>query len=138
MSNCDSNLCYFLCEERVEWSFTPPRTPNHGGLREAGVKAVKYHLRSPLSCDPDDFDTWTSGPFLVGRPITAIAKPSLTEASDNRLKITREASGETKAAAEFPTTLKTVIERGNYPPELVFKIDETGILGKRMPNRTFL
>ncbi|GFW57124.1 DUF5641 domain-containing protein [Trichonephila clavipes] len=90
----------------------PPRAPNHGGLWEAGVKAVKYHLRRvmgnlrftcqsflttlnqiegvlnprplyPLSCDPDDFDALTPGHFLVGRPITAIAEPSLTEVSDN-------------------------------------------------------
>ncbi|GFY55158.1 tigger transposable element-derived protein 1 [Trichonephila inaurata madagascariensis] len=53
--------------------------------------------------------------------------------------ITREAaSGDTKAEDEFPATLKTVIERGNYPPKLVFKIDETGLFGKRMPKRTFL
>ncbi|GFX70521.1 DUF1758 domain-containing protein [Trichonephila clavipes] len=116
MSNCVSNLSKFLCEERVEWSFIPPRAPNHGGLWEAGVKAVKYHLRRvmgnlrftyeefltilnqiegvlnsrplyPLSCDPGDFDTLTPGHFLVGRPITAIAEPSLTEVSDNRLKV---------------------------------------------------
>ncbi|GFW23031.1 integrase catalytic domain-containing protein [Trichonephila clavipes] len=116
MSNCVSNLSKFLCEERVEWSFIPPRAPNHGGLWEAGVKAVKYHLRRvmgnlrftyeefltilnqiegvlnsrplyPLSCDPGDFDALTPGHFLVGRPITAIAEPSLTEVSDNRLKV---------------------------------------------------
>ncbi|GFT08249.1 integrase catalytic domain-containing protein [Trichonephila clavipes] len=71
MSNCVSNLSKFLCEARVEWSFIPPRAPNHGGLWEAGVKAVKYHLRR----------------VMVGRPITAIAEPSLTEVSDNRLKV---------------------------------------------------
>ncbi|GFW35921.1 DUF5641 domain-containing protein [Trichonephila clavipes] len=93
-----------------------PQTPNHGGLWEAGVKAVKYHLRRvmgnlrftyeefltilnqiegvlnsrplyPLSCDPGDFDALTPGHFLVGRPITAISEPSLTEVSDNRLKV---------------------------------------------------
>ncbi|GFV39416.1 uncharacterized protein TNCV_1231171 [Trichonephila clavipes] len=93
-----------------------PQTPNHRGLWEAGVKAVKYHLRRvmgnlrftyeefltilnqiegvlnsrplyPLSCDPGDFDALTPGHFLVGRPITAIAEPSLTEVSDNRLKV---------------------------------------------------
>ncbi|GFX73870.1 DUF5641 domain-containing protein [Trichonephila clavipes] len=33
------------------------------------------------------FDTLTPGHFLVGHPITAIAEPSLTEVSDNRLKV---------------------------------------------------
>ncbi|GFX49229.1 integrase catalytic domain-containing protein [Trichonephila clavipes] len=83
MSNCVSNLSKFLCEERVEWSFIPPRAPNHGGLWEAGVKAVKYHLRRVMG----DFDALPPGHFLVGRPITAIAEPSLTEVSDNRLKV---------------------------------------------------
>ncbi|GFX43552.1 integrase catalytic domain-containing protein [Trichonephila clavipes] len=35
MSNCVSNLSKFLCEERVEWSFIPPRAPNHGGWSES-------------------------------------------------------------------------------------------------------
>ncbi|GFV00712.1 integrase catalytic domain-containing protein [Trichonephila clavipes] len=94
MSNCDSNLCNFLYEERVEWNFIPPRAPNHGSLRKVGVKAVKHHLRRvmgnlrftyeeflttlnqiegvlnscplyPLSCDPDDFDALNPGNFLV-------------------------------------------------------------------------
>ncbi|GFT43684.1 integrase catalytic domain-containing protein [Trichonephila clavipes] len=33
------------------------------------------------------FDTLTPGHFLVGRPIPAIAEPSLTEVNDNRLKV---------------------------------------------------
>ena len=27
------------------WSFIPPHTPHFGGLWEAGVKSVKFHLR---------------------------------------------------------------------------------------------
>ncbi|GFY52533.1 uncharacterized protein TNIN_58661 [Trichonephila inaurata madagascariensis] len=57
----------------------------------------------------------------------------------HNMKITGEAaSGDTKAAAEFPAKLKTIIEHGNCPPELVFNVDETGLLRKRMPKRTFL
>ncbi|GFX75360.1 DUF5641 domain-containing protein [Trichonephila clavipes] len=118
-------------QKRVEWSFIPPRAPNHGGLWEAGVKAVKYHLRRvmgnlrftyeefltilnqiegvlnsrplyPLSCDPGDFDALTPGHFLVGRPITAIAEPSLTEVSDNRLKVWQK---QTKNCATYLETL---------------------------------
>ncbi|GFY74588.1 tigger transposable element-derived protein 1 [Trichonephila inaurata madagascariensis] len=55
------------------------------------------------------------------------------------IKITGEAaSGDTRAAAEFPGKLKTIIEHGNYPPELVFNVDETGLFWKRVPKRTFL
>ncbi|XP_071041230.1 putative CENPB DNA-binding domain-containing protein 1 [Parasteatoda tepidariorum] len=40
----------------------------------------------------------------------------------HNIKITGEAaSGDTNAAAEFPATLKTIIEQGNYPPELLMK-----------------
>ena len=46
----------------------------------------------------------------------------------HNIKITGEAaSGDKKVAAEFPATLKTIIEQGNYPPELVFNVDETGL-----------
>ncbi|XP_055928122.1 uncharacterized protein LOC129959329 [Argiope bruennichi] len=115
LSNSNNNMSKFLCDERVEWSFIPPRAPNHRGLWEAGVKAVKYHIKRimgnlkftyeefltilnqiegilnsrplyPLSCDPNDFDVLTPGHFLVGRPISAIVEPSLTELPDNRLK----------------------------------------------------
>ena len=57
----------------------------------------------------------------------------------HRIQITGEAaSGDAKAVAEFPAILKTIIERGNYRPELVFNVDETGLFWKRMPKRTFL
>ena len=55
------------------------------------------------------------------------------------IKITREAaSGDTKAAAEFPAISKTIIEQGNYPPELVFNVDETGLFGKECVGRFLL
>ena len=42
------------------------------------------------------------------------------------ITITREAAScDTKAAAEFPAILKTIIKQVNYPPELVFNVDET-------------
>lgn len=116
MSNYDNKLNKFLCEECVKWNFIPPRAPHHGGLWEAAVKAVKYHLRRvmsnlrftyeqfltilnqiegilnsrplyPLSCDPEDFDVLTPGHFLIGRPITAISEPNLIEVPDNRLRV---------------------------------------------------
>jgi hypothetical protein len=46
------------------------------------------------------------------------------------------ASADHQAAREFPATLKAIIKHGNYPPELVFSADETGINWKRMPSRS--
>ena len=57
----------------------------------------------------------------------------------HNVQITGEtARGDIKAAVAFPATLRAIIERGNYPPELVFNVDETGLFWKRMPKRTFL
>ncbi|GFQ73796.1 histone-lysine N-methyltransferase SETMAR [Trichonephila clavata] len=57
----------------------------------------------------------------------------------HNIHITAEAaSGDTKAE-EFPATLKTLIVRGKYHPELVFNVEETGrLFWKRIPKRTFL
>ncbi|XP_031788715.1 uncharacterized protein LOC103318054 [Nasonia vitripennis] len=34
-----------LANDRTEWVFIPPSSPHYGGLWEAGVKSVKYHLK---------------------------------------------------------------------------------------------
>ncbi|GFU86988.1 integrase catalytic domain-containing protein [Trichonephila clavipes] len=175
MSNCVSNLSKFLCEERVEWSFIPPRAPNHGGLWEAGVKAVKYHLRRvmgnlrftyeefltilnqiegvlnsrplyPLSCDPGDFDALTPGHFLVGRPITAIAEPSLTEVSDNRINhynsiFTAEALAICQALddlVEFNVNLLVLSDSLSVPSALQnFSIKSHKVI-HRLPNKIYM
>ncbi|GFX46395.1 HTH_Tnp_Tc3_2 domain-containing protein [Trichonephila clavipes] len=111
----DSSLSTIRHAIHTRWSFISPKAPNHGGLLEAGVKAVKYHLRRvmgnlrftyeeflpifnqiegvlnsrrqyPLSCNPDDFEALTPSHFLASRPIKAIAESSLIEVSDNRAR----------------------------------------------------
>lgn len=47
-------------------------------------------------------------------------------------------SGNTKVATEFLATIKVIIERANFPLELVFNVDETDFFLKRIPKRTFL
>ncbi|GFS97493.1 integrase catalytic domain-containing protein [Trichonephila clavipes] len=44
----DQNLAAYFTEEGIEWNFIPPRAPHTGGLWEAGIKSVKYHLKRAL------------------------------------------------------------------------------------------
>ncbi|GFS73722.1 integrase catalytic domain-containing protein [Trichonephila clavipes] len=110
----DHTLAEFLTNESIEWNFIPPRSPNHGGLWEAGVKAFKFHLKrvvgnahltleefitilceieavldsrplTPLTSNFDDFETLTPGHFLVGRPLTSIVEAQITNINENQL-----------------------------------------------------
>lgn len=55
------------------------------------------------------------------------------------IKITGEAaSADEEAAATFPAKFKEIIEMGGYDPRQVFNCDETGLLWKKMPGRTYI
>ncbi|GFY23123.1 integrase catalytic domain-containing protein [Trichonephila clavipes] len=43
--NENEQFCYFLSQVNIEWHFSPPVSPHFGGLWEAGVKSIKYHLK---------------------------------------------------------------------------------------------
>ncbi|GFU63498.1 integrase catalytic domain-containing protein [Trichonephila clavipes] len=110
----DHTLAEFLTNESIEWNFIPSRSPNHGGLWEAGVKAFKFHLKrvvgnahltleelitilceieavlnsrplTPLTSNFDDFEALTPGHFLVGRPLTSIVEAQITNINENQL-----------------------------------------------------
>lgn len=103
-----------LANEGVLWHFNPPKAPHHGGLFEAAVRCMKYHMRRvlrnyhltyeelttvlcqveavlnsrplcPLSDDPEDDDVLTPGHFLVGTNLTAPPEPNLMYIKENRL-----------------------------------------------------
>lgn len=101
--------------DRTNWHFIPPASPNFGGLWEAGVKSVKFHLKRiitsdrilsfeelgtllcqiesclnsrplcPLSTDPSDFDALTPAHFLIGEPTNCIQDDSLLDHNINHL-----------------------------------------------------
>jgi hypothetical protein len=113
-SEISRKLVTILSNENIQWKFIPPRTPNFGGLWEAGVKSVKYHIKRvvgetvltydelytlltrieaclnsrplvPMSNDPNDLTAITPGHFLIGEALTAPLEPDLTELKINRL-----------------------------------------------------
>lgn len=84
----------------IQWHFNPPHSPNFGGLWEANIKSLKFHLKRvtdgtrltfeelstvliriesclnsrplcPLTSDPDELDVLTPGHFLIGDALLA-------------------------------------------------------------------
>ncbi|GFT19624.1 integrase catalytic domain-containing protein [Trichonephila clavipes] len=41
----EEKVCYFLSQQEIEWHTIPPLSPHFGGLWEACVKSVKFHLK---------------------------------------------------------------------------------------------
>jgi len=96
------------------WHFNPPAAPHFGGLWEAAVKSVKFHLKrvvgtqiltfeelttlasrieavlnsrplTAMSSDPHDLRALSPGDFLIGQPLTALPEPDQTYIAQNRL-----------------------------------------------------
>lgn len=104
----------WLTVNQISWSFIPPSAPHFGGLWEAGVKSLKYHLRriagasaftfeqlttlltqieailnsrplTPLTTDPNDLEPLTPSHFLIGRKLTSLPEPNYSEIPPTRL-----------------------------------------------------
>lgn len=110
----NNNFQNSLTSEGIIWNFIPPRSPHFGGLWEAGVKTIKFHLKrvlgtvlftyeelstvltqieaiansrplSPLSADPSDLNPLTPAHFLIGRSLVSVPDQDVTEVKDGRL-----------------------------------------------------
>ncbi|GFV48728.1 integrase catalytic domain-containing protein [Trichonephila clavipes] len=132
----DEALASYMASEGIDWKFLPPRAPNFGGLWEAGVKSFKFYLKRvvgnirltyeefltviiqiegmlnsrplvPLSSDLDDLNVLTPSHFLIGRSITSIVEPDLTNLNENRRIL------EIKLINSFPP--KIIWPYGIYP-----------------------
>ncbi|GFV08064.1 integrase catalytic domain-containing protein [Trichonephila clavipes] len=115
IEDSDDNLAGFLSAEGIELKFIPPRAPSLGGLWEASVKSIKYHLKRVvsgsnltyeefltvciqiegilnsrplclLSSNSDDLNALTPAHFLIGRSMTSVVEPNLIELKENALK----------------------------------------------------
>jgi len=104
----------FFAQEEISWHFNPPLAPHFGGIWEAGVKAMKFHLKrvagtallncdemetlltqieavlnsrplTSLSSDPNDNTCLTPAHFLIGDSFTAPMEPTLLDVKENRL-----------------------------------------------------
>ena len=104
-----------LSSQGIQWHFNPPAAPNFGGLWEAAVKSMKFHLKRvigeqtltyeelstllqgieaylnsrplvPLSDDPSDISTLTPAHFLIGRPLLSLPEESFSGVNPGVLK----------------------------------------------------
>lgn len=103
-NECAANLA----NQGTLWKFIPPGAPHFGGLWEASVKSVKYHLRRiigehkltyeemttllaqieaclnsrplhALSNEPSDLTALTPGHLLIGESLLCVPEPSLLQ-----------------------------------------------------------
>jgi hypothetical protein len=68
----------------VNWHFTPPHAPHHGGIYESMVKATKRALKTISDknlLDLDEFRTFVSrsAALLNGRPLTRVVEDATTK-----------------------------------------------------------
>ncbi|XP_052742637.1 uncharacterized protein LOC128198921 [Bicyclus anynana] len=104
----DGQIAESLALDGTQWHFIPAYSPHMGGLWEAGVKSMKYHLKrimqsnltyeemSTLLCqieaclnsrplcpieDDDDAPPLTPAHFLVGESLNTIPSPNLENIS---------------------------------------------------------
>lgn len=114
IQDVEKEIAEILANDQVSWHFIPPSSPHFGGLWEAGVKSVKFHLKRivqnqtltfeemstllaqieatlnsrplcPMTSDPDDISSLTPSHFLLGGLPGHPPEDSLLSVPENRL-----------------------------------------------------
>jgi len=109
------SISNFANQQGINFHFIPPCSPHLGGLWEAGVKSMNFHLRRvvgnakhtyeefntllcqieallnsrtncPLNNNPDDLQVLTPGHFLIGTSMLALPDHTAVNVTSNRLR----------------------------------------------------
>lgn len=161
----DEAVNNYCLAKGITWNFIPPRSPHFGGLWEAGVKSIKTHMKrvlgnahftyeemmttltqieailnsrplTPISNDPMDFTALTPGHFLIGRELTALPTPDLSDVPQNRLNRWQRVQQTTQQlwtrwSKEFLTQLqertKWYVRKDNLRPGLMVLLKEDNL-----------
>lgn len=115
IANARHEAASYVNNRGIRWHFNPPSAPHFGGLWEAGVKSIKYHIRRivaphlltyeelstvviqivatlnsrplcPMTNDINDLRVLTPGHFTIGRAPLSPPEPDLTNQNINRLR----------------------------------------------------
>ena len=109
--NSAESISNFATQQGINFHFIPPCSPHMGGLWEAGVKSMKFHLwrvvgnakltyeefntllcqieallnSCPLNNNPDDLQVLTPGHFLIGTSMLSLPDHNVVDVPSNRL-----------------------------------------------------
>ena len=79
----------FCSAQNIEWKFIPERAPHFGGLWEAAVKSMKFHLKRVIANTKftfEEFTTILTQVCLNSRPLTPMSCDSdAVEAPDREV-----------------------------------------------------
>lgn len=111
INEIETEVATTLAIQEIKWHFIPPGSPHFGGLWEASVKSMKFHLKRiighsiltfeelytllvqmegtlnsrPLCQLSSELDLQAPAHLLTGGPIVSVPQPSLLNVNENRL-----------------------------------------------------
>ncbi|GFY25373.1 DUF5641 domain-containing protein [Trichonephila clavipes] len=110
----EEKVCCFLSQREIEWHTIPPLSPHFGGLWEAGVKSVKFHLKrvvGSINLTFEEFYTLLTnrGGIECSRPLVRLVDndiDSLNVLTPSHFLVGEEIIGPPETVEESKLTLK--------------------------------